>query len=271
MALSPVVDTLDQVPEPLRALYVSKDGKYVLDLSGPPVGFVPAADLALANGKVVEFRDNNIKLMKEVEELRPLKTTLAKFDGIDPDAARAAITKTAALQNAGVQKPDDIAAMIKVAVDAANKPLADQLAASHAATLAAQKRADDATLRETVVARFVKAGGKAKASDFTIAKALEVFDVKDGKVVAKADRFSAEKPGNPLDVDEWMQQHAREHDFAFEPSKGGGANPAPGGTGGSVGRPGQTILKDPTPQQLGENAAAIGKGTVRVEYTNQQP
>lgn len=271
MALSPIVDTLEQVPEPLRAFYVAKDGKYVLDLAGPPPGFVPAADLATANGKVVEFRDNNVRLMKEVEELRPLRTQIEKFAGIDPDAAKAAIAKVGTLSAAGVQKPDDIAAMIKAAVDAANKPLADALAASNQATLAAQKRADDATMRETVIARFVKAGGKAKASDFTIGKAMEVFEVKDGKVVAKPNQFSAEKPGNPLDVDEWLLQHAREYDFAYEPSRGGGATPAPGGPSGSLGlKPGQTVLKDPTPQQLGENAAAISKGTVRVEYSAQQ-
>lgn len=268
MALSPLVDTLDQVPEALRAHYVSRDGKFVLELSAAPAGFVPAADLATANGKVVEFRDNNVRLMKEVEELRPFKNLAAKFDGIDPEAAKAAIAKVGTLSAAGVQKPDDIATMIKAAVDAANKPIADALAAANQATMAAQKRADDATMRETVIAHFVKAGGKAKASDFTIGKAMDVFEVKDGKVVAKANQFSAEKPGNPLDVSEWITQHAREYDFVFEPSRGGGATPAPGTSSGTTGlKPGQTVLKDPTPQQLGENAAAISKGTVRVEYS----
>jgi len=267
MALSPIVDTLEQIPEALRAHYVAKDGKYVLELTAAPAGFVPAVDLATANGKVVEFRDNNVRLMKEVEELRPLKATIEKFTGIDPDAAKAAIAKVATLGAAGVQRPDDIAVMIKTAVDAANKPIADALAAANAATQAASKRADDATLRESVIAKFVKAGGKAKASDFTIGKALEVFEVKEGRVVAKPNQFSAEKPGNPLDIDEWLLQHAREYDFAFEPSKGGGAAPA-GGSGGGAGlKPGQTVLKDPTPQQLGENAAAISKGTVKVEYS----
>ena len=88
MALKAVIDSLDQVAEAFRPEYTSKDGKFVLAIEGAPAGFVPASELATANGKLTEFRDNNIALLKEVDTLKPVKTEFeafkVKYDGIDP-------------------------------------------------------------------------------------------------------------------------------------------------------------------------------------------
>src|SRR4051812_43384559 len=108
-ALTPVVDSLEQVPEAARSFYEPRDGKFVVSLSAAPAGFVPAADLAAANGKIVEFRNNNITLNNEVTELRTLKTA---FDGIDPVAAKDAIGKVAALGTKGVKDADDVQKLV---------------------------------------------------------------------------------------------------------------------------------------------------------------
>lgn len=262
-ALAPVVDSLDKVPEPARAFYEQKDGKHHLILDAPPAGYVSAADLATANGKVVEFRDKNITLLQEVEVLRPLKT---QFEGIDPAAAREAITKVAELGKKGVTKVDDLAALIQTGIQAALKPLQDEIANGKAETAAERKRADESVLRSQIAEKFLKAGGKAKAVDYIVAQATDVFKVVAGKVEALANKFSTSKPGEPLGVDEWLVSAAKDHDFAFEPSTGAGAN---GTKGGPVvpGRAGQTVLTNPTAQQLGEHSKAIGTGKMRVEYT----
>lgn len=259
--LVPVVDSLDQVPEAARPFYEAKDGKFVISLNGSPQGFVPAADLATAHGKVVEFRDTNIALTKEVEQLRPLKT---QFEGIDPVAAKAALTAQAALEKKGVKNADDVSSLVTTAVEAALKPVKEQLIAAQEASQANQKRADDAVLRTTISEKFLKAGGKPKAVDFVVGQALTAFEVKNGVVAALANKFSAEKPGEALGVDEWLVGVAKEHDFVFEASSGSGAAPV---KGGSAPKPGQTILRDPTPQQLGDASGDILKGKVRVEYS----
>jgi len=263
--LAAVIESLDKVAEPLRQYYEQKDGKFHLTLDGTPQGFVTAADHAVQLGKVVEFRDNNIKLKKEVDDLAPLKT---KFEGIDPEEAKTAIAKVKELGSKGVTKPDDIAALVAEGVKAATKPLADQVALMQASSVADRKRADDATLRQHVGEKFVKIGGVPSAMDFIIGKASSSFEIVDGVVKAKSTQFSSERPGEPLTVDEWLSAQTKESDFAFKASAGGGAANV-GGPGGPVLKPGQTLLKDPTPQQLGEFADAIRKGTMKVVYSNQ--
>lgn len=260
-ALAPVVESLDKVPEAARPFYEAKDGKYSLSLDGAPAGFVPASELASANGKVVEFRDNNIKLTQEVEILRPLKT---KYEGIDPDAAKDALAKVAELGKKGVKGADDLAAMVSSALDAALKPIKEQLSTSQAETVAERKRADDSAMRSHITEKFLKAGGQVKAVDFIIGLAKEAFTVEKGVVKALANKFSADRPGEALGIDEWLVGAAKDNDFAFAPSSGTGANPSRTGTPLKAG---QTILMNPTPAQLGENATAISKGLVKVQYS----
>lgn len=259
-----VVDSLDKVAEPLRQYYEQKGDKFHLTLEGTPHGFVSSAEHAVQLGKVVEFRDNNIRLKQEVETLTPLKT---KFEGIDPEEARTAIAKVKELKIKGVDKPDDVAAMMVEAVKAATKPLTDEVAAMKAASAADRKRADDATMRSHIGEKFVKVGGVPSALDFIVGKATAAFVVEDNAVKAKPNLFSTERPGEPLSVDEWLVTQTKESDFAFKVSTGSGALNA-GGPAGLVLKPGQTVLRDPTPAQLGEHAREIAQGKMKVVYTN---
>lgn len=259
--LAVVVDTLEKIPVELRTYYELKDGKYALSLEGTPVGFASAVDLSTANARVVEFRDKNINLLREVEELRPLKT---KFEGLDPEAARAALESVKKLKNKGVGSEDDLAAMIKSALEVATKPLVDKVAQLTTTNEANAKRADDAVMDSFIAAQFVKAGGKPSASGYITSKAREAFEVKDGKVVAKTGKFSGDKPGDPLGIDEWLAATAKTDDFAFGKTAGSDAPPASGTTNSLfTGR----IVRDPTPTQLGELAHEIRLGKVRVEMT----
>jgi len=264
--LSPVIDTLESVPEPVRQYYEARDGKFALTLSATPPGFVTAADLAAANGKVVEFRNNNVALLKEVEELRPIKTAVGD---LDIPAAKKAVVELEALKKTGVTKPDDITTQIQAAVAAAVKPLQETIQTTQQTAAANLKRADDAVFRSQLGEKFVKAGGKPAALDFVFGQAQSVFEVKDGIVKAQPTKFSSEKPGEPLGMDEWLVGFAKSNDFAFGPSTGSGAAPQGGGTG-TTHPAGQLVLKDPTPSQLGDPKIAkqIREGTLRVEHSN---
>ena len=223
MALKLTIDNLVEGPGTLRDEYKQgSDGKFHLTLDGDPP-------------KLSEFRDRNIVLMKEVEELRPLK---AQFDGIDPEAVKADRLKLAEL----AAKPD---------------------AAKLEADLAAERKAHSATqLTNAVVTRFLAMGGRASAVDFIAAEAAKVFAMEDGKLTAN--EFSPADPASPLSIEEWMQKQMAEKDYVFQPSRGGGARPSSSKFGA---RSNQRILKNPTPQQLGANATAIAKGDIKVEYS----
>lgn len=264
-ALSPVVDSLDTVPESARTFYEQKDGKYQLALSAPPPGFAPVADLNTANARVVEFRDNNIALQKTLDALKPLEAF--KDLGVDAATAKAAVTKVKELENKGVKGTEDIQAISQAAAAAAIAPLQEQLKTALSALDAEKTRADESTLRSAVSERFLKANGQASALKFVVDLAKEEFAVQSGEVKAKPNKFSAVKPGEPLNIDEWMTGVLKSHPFFFEQSRGGGA-----GNNGNPGsaenlKPGQTVLLDPSPQQLGEHADDIRAGKMVVRHT----
>lgn len=264
--LTPVVDKLEDVPEATRSFYVQRDGKFHVDLAGAPAGFVPAADLAAANGKVVEFRDNNTKLLQEIAPLREIKTTLGD---VDPKIAVQSVSELAEIKKKGVTKPDDVTKLVQDGISAALKPVQDQLAAITTTAQADKKRADDLFLRQTISDAFTKAGGEPTALDFIVSRTNGTFIVEGGVVKAAANQFSTDKPSEPLSVTEWMARQTKEVAYAFKPSSGGGANPQ-GGPGGNntQHRAGVTVIKNPTPQQLGEFAADVKAGKVRFEYDN---
>ena len=174
--------------------------------------------------------------MKENETLRPLAQ---RFEGLDPDVARAAIVELETLRR---QPSEDEAA--RVADLEARLSAAESVAAS-------------TTLRSTVAEAFSKAGGRPDALDFIVAKAAGVFAVEGGTLTAKS--FSPDRPGERLSLHEFMTQLVKDVSFAFEKSSGGGAS----GSGGFSGSAGVGIREvvDPTPQQLGQIGAAIKAGT----------
>ena len=267
-ALTPVVDSLDKVPEPLRTYYEQKEGKYHVILDGSPIGFVAAADHAIQLGKVVEFRDKNVALLQEIEPLRKLKTDVGD---LDIPKAKTAVVELDAIKAKGISKPDDVAAQIQAAVTAAIKPLEERQKASDTTIAAERKRADEQTLARHVGEKFTKVGGIPSALDYIVGKAGSVFKVDSGAVVAQPNMFSSDKPGDPLTVEEWLVKQTKESDFAFKPSGGGGAEGNKGAGGGSGLKPGQSELRNPSPQQLGEHMSDIKSGKMKVVYDQQIP
>jgi hypothetical protein len=239
-----VVPSLDAVPEPLRGEYERQaDGTYAIKLEGVPPGFALAKDLAEANGKIVELRNTNIQLLKGIgaETIDAALTRVAAFSGIDtsklerlkvidPDRYATLEANALKLKDKGVDDPDALDAKLKLMLDAALAPVKTELATEKAARADAQARADKALVREVVGKKFLANGGKASALDFIVEKAP--YRVVENEVKAQDGKFSSAKPGEPLPVDEWLAGVTKEYDFAFEPSKGGGAN---GGNGNGAG------------------------------------
>lgn len=261
-----VLDTIDGLSDELKAEYEPKNGKFHLKLEDIPPGFVKHEELLAANTKVVEFRDRNVALLKENDELRPLKL---KYEGIDPVEAKDAIEKVKALGKKGIKDVEDFNAQVKNVAEDLIKPLREQLSMSLAETAAERKRADESLLHARIAEQFTKIGGKPNATDFIVNLAKENFEVKEGKIIAKAGKFSTAKPGDPLSVEEWLTSDvSKNHDYTLEPSKGGGTPPPARATGPvpSKARPDQKILVNPTAQELGQYSGDIAAGKVKVQY-----
>ncbi len=270
------VISLDEIPEALRGEYEEKDGKFLLKLEGDPAGFVTAAQLAEANGKVVEFRDRNTALLNEAavlagvsktEDLSLLKAKLATFEGIDPKEYKELKEKIAELEKKGVKGADDLQVRITSGIGAAIKPLQEQIAKGQdelkkerEERVTAQVRVGEALLRQKIGDEFIKLKGIPNAMDFIVTQAKNTFHVVDDEVKARDTKFSTAKPGEPIGVDEWLAQAVKDYDFAFEASEGGGGRPPKYGDP----KPGIKQLVDPTPQQLGEHCDEIAEGKLRV-------
>jgi hypothetical protein len=229
MALKYIVDTLDGMSPAVREHYSkADDGKFRLTLDGGHPD----------TGRLAEFRDTNIGLKKTVDDLT------AKFDGIDPVAVKAVATKLAEYETA---KPND------------------RIAALESQLAEANKRANGAVLKDTVLSRFFPAGGRASAADFILSKAEKLFAVEGGAVVGSV--FDPDNPGTKLTVDRFIELQLREADFAFKPSSGSGSAPARG-LAARANHSGVKELRNPTPQQLGAagTAADIKAGKLKVVY-----
>ncbi len=257
MALKCFVNKLDEVPDPMREFYErTADGRFALVLDGQPAGYVRADKLA-------EFRDNNRALHTANAGL---ETRLKVFDGIDPAEHVAMKDKLAHGQDVDlVALSEKHAADVAAAINATKAEHAADLAA-HQATLAAELAAERAAhaatqFKSAVGAEFLRSGGRASAVDYMLGLAAKTFAMKDGEVTTT--EFSAANPGEPLTVSEWMQAQVAVADFAFLPSRGGGARPNP--SGGPVTPARRTVSGDPV--EFGQNLAAIASGDVDViEY-----
>jgi len=270
--LKSTIETIEEVDEAFRPHYkVAPAGTkgFVLDLDDTPTGFTPNAEPAANANKVVEFRNNNIALIKEVEELRPLKT---KFSGIDPIEAKAAIDKVKELKVKGVTKPDDVenlmSAMLKKFTEDVVDPLKTELATEKTARTTADQAVATATMRTQLGEKFLKIGGEPGALSFILTQAEDSFHVVDGHTVAKENVFSTDSPGSALEPDEWLKHSATAPatSFAFKTSNGGGSE---GDKPTSGFKPGAKVLVDPTPAQLGANMDAIANGTVVVNSSQR--
>ena len=264
--LKPVLDSLDQVTEDLRQHYVSEGDQFVLQMDGDPRGFVARDTHVEQVNKVAEFRDNNVKLKADLEARETALKKLDTYKDLDPDAARAALTKVAELQKKGVSKASDVDDAVKSALQSFKTseldPLRQLLTDEKTARQAADLKVAQAALKNEVLTQFKAAGGQDAAIDFVVSRAGEVFETNGDQLVAKQGIYSTDNPGEPLSLGEWMTKQTRDIGFAFGSSNGGGAHNA---DGNPVGIPaGVKELRNPTAHQLGQYAKEIRSGKMMI-------
>jgi hypothetical protein len=235
----------------LQAAYREKDGVFLLDAEG----VVTQDEFDAQESKLAEFRDNN----------RALHGKLKQFDGIDPDAHRALVAESDKWKKSGVQKPDDIQAMIAAALATAQKETDERLKKIETERDQAQRSLSEKSLEDALWDVGVKAIRESARPDF-LARAKRLFTFEDGKVVAK----DGDKPlyskrrghtTDPLTIDEYVNDPdwlVKDGDHLFKTSQGSGARKNDQTVDGA-----RVLANDPA--VLGANLDAMAKGSVLVQ------
>ncbi len=233
MALKLVVENLEGLPEAIAALYEQgADGKFHLQ----------AEEDEGAKAKIAEFRENNIKLQKELEAMKK------KFDGVDLNELQAMKKKLQDIEDKKMIEAGKIDELVNQKVERMRLDYEEQIKQLKNAIDEREKNLQSTTQRlsevliDSEITKAVNAVGvvRKEAMRDILARGRQTWRLEDGKPVPKeGDRLLYGKDGKePLTFDEWAQALIIQAPFLFETSSGGGAS---GGGSGGNGQFGKTI------------------------------
>jgi hypothetical protein len=249
MALKAKVATLDEVPEAARSFYTEASGG----------GFALAVEGVVPKEKVDEFRQNNLALKRQNEEL------LAKFDGIDPDAARELLGQQAQLRERKLIEAGKVDELVQERVSGLIKDHQKTLGVLTQERDGLQQQLHTHLVHGEVRTEALKAGVRAAALDDVILRADTVFRAHEGAPAAfKGKEMLYGKDGvNPLRPAEWIGTLRDTAPHLFEPSTGSGARPGPERTGGNP-AVGAKQVSHTDHEAIRQNREGIMKGEIKV-------
>jgi hypothetical protein len=233
--LKSVIDSLDEVPEALRAEYKDDGGKFIL--------------LTDSTERISDFRNNNLALQASVNDL----TTKVNAFGKTPEEIAAIETELAEIKAKADSSDKDktsLAAQVEQLTAAVTK-LTDENATATAA-LAAKTQAS------TIEAAATAAGANPAMLADLVAKAeREGWVIEGAELVHKTGDIVTKSDANPLNnksVDEYFAEV-----FKSQPAYQADVSGA-GGQQTTVITPGTTVIAANDPLALGQNAEAVAKG-----------
>lgn len=244
---------VDALPEAQRSLYKETDGRFILDVEG----MVLDEDHGALNTKLAEFRDKNIKLLKDLD----------KYKDVDPDKYRQTLTELEQLKAKGI-KPDEMQAAIAAAVEKATGPITERLTAMQTERDNAKKALDKKELDDALWKVGMASGVRDEAKEFWLAEASKVFRRDDkGNIAAfngDQQMFSARrgKATELMTAEEWALEVAPKSPslaILYKDSKGGGAQNQLGNLNGAK------VLSRESGEAISGSLEEIAKGTVVVQ------
>jgi hypothetical protein len=236
MGLKYAYSKKEDIPEELQKYYTEKGGQWVLDAKG-----------AVPKDRLDEFRENNGKLTKELEELK------SKLEGIDLDKYNEMIKSEKDKQTQDLIKAGRIEEVINQRVAQVENELVKKIEKlEQERNQLSQKFAE--TALTTKVQNAVNAVGKVRQGAMIdiLQRAKAEWDVApDGTPVYK----DSAKKG--LTIEEWSGTLLENAPHLFEGSAGGGAA---GGAGGGSGG----VIPASDYKAVSSNLEKIAKGEVTV-------
>ena len=207
----------DQVPAEQAALYVERDGAWILD-----------ADGVVEKSKLDEFRTTNVTLLKERDDLKK------RFEGIDPDEFRKLADDKRKLEEAQQVKAGEVDKVIEARLKSARAEWEKQFTAVSTERDTLHGRLTAIQIDQAVVTEATKRGLRPTAIPDITSRARTNFKLVNGVPQAfEADGQTARmgKDGiTPMTLAEWVDALVSDAPHLFESNAGGGA--AGNGSGG---------------------------------------
>lgn len=225
-------ETMDAIPAEFHPDVKQVDGKFVVNL--------------VTKKKVDEFRENNISIAKERDDLKSFRDKVAPLVGDDVDAFTGEITRLKTVdqqvKDGSLKGNDQIEAEVLRRTQAAKENYERQLAekAREASVFKGSAEAAERRLNQERVSQAISAavlnpesGAEPSALEDFQSRARSVFSIDaNGKLVAKdGDAIIYGGDGiNPMSPAEWVAKQKTTSPHLFKGSSGGGAAGA-GGVG----------------------------------------
>lgn len=243
------------LPDAVKALYVEKDGTFVLDVDDvdnfPQVGGLKSA--------LDKEREEVKKAKKEHQE------TIDKYKDIDPEKARQAQEELQKLNDKKLLDEGKVEELLKARTERMKADYETKIAAFNAKIggLEKQVSASEGRLSEVLIdnalrTAAVKAKVRPAAVDDVILRGQRIWGLKNGAPIPmKGDQVLYGKdPNQAMTMDEWIGGLATEAPHLFEPSSGGGTtNQNAGNSGGKTIHLSREEAKDPAKYRAARDKA----------------
>jgi hypothetical protein len=220
MALKFKFKSKEEIPAEHLPFYIERDGAFVLDAEG-----------AVEKSKLDEFRQNNVALLKQVEDFK------TRFAGVDPDQVRALMEEKQKLEEAQQLKAGEVEKVVENRVKTLRAELENQVSTVTAERDALNARLVEIEINQGVIVSATKRGLRPTAIPDAVSRAQKMFRLINGVPTAFESDGRTVRYGRdgitPLTLDEWTENLAVEAPHLFESNAGGGAagNASGGGAG----------------------------------------
>jgi hypothetical protein len=221
MALKFKYASKDLVPVEQAALYVERDGAWLLDVDG-------ATDKA----KLDEFRSTNVALLKERDDLKK------RFEGIDPDEFRRLADEKRKLEEAQQVKAGEVDKVVEARLKAARADWEKQFNAVTSERDSLNSRLTTIQIDQAVVTEATKRGLRPTAIPDITSRARLTFRLVNGVPQAFEGDGQTVRMGKdgvtPMTLAEWIDAQVSDAPHLFESNVGGGAAGDASGGGASA-------------------------------------
>ncbi len=226
----------EEIPAEHAALYVEREGGFVLDAEG----VVEKTRVGELRAKVEEFRQSNVSLLNENKDLKQ------RYDGIDPEEVKRLGEEKRKLEEEQRFKEGKFAEVLESRLKGAKAEWEKQLATVTTERDALNARLTTIQVDQAVVGEATKRGLRPTALPDITARARQVFRLVNGVPQAfEADGQTARvgKDGlTPMTLGEWVDALVADAPHLFEANAGGGAA---GGSAGGAAAGGGRVTKNP--------------------------
>lgn len=206
MKLKYRVKSLTEVPEAFQSLYIEKDGEFVLEVDG-----------AVSKEKLDEFRDTNIALKRERDDLN------SKFSDIDVDKYRELSDKAQKERDKKLIDAGKVDELVNERVNAMKADFDKQLLSLNGEKGKLTTQLEGLVIDNAIRDAATKSGVRATAVDDVLLRGRMLFKLQDGKALPMdGDKPIFGKSGEPMDINEWVGTLTEKAPHLFEASTGAG-------------------------------------------------